>query len=636
MLSKSEENAAADSKGIKFTKIALSVVSIIMIAYHGLYLFKPTGNALLHQNIHLAIAFIILSLMTVIGAKNKIEIMTGALLLIISLVTTIYIHINYERLHMWAGFPESWDIVIGIVLVLLVTWFTFKNWGAVFPILAGLSVLYAFFGHHISGALGHPELDPKLVLSNMGIGFDGVYGIMLNLSANMIFFFVIFGALFEAVGVTSFFRELGKTIGNKFRGGAAVGSAVSSSMLGMCTGGSIVNVALAGAFTIPLMKDSKFSSEVAGGIESTASTGGGLTPPVMGVAIFIMAGLLNTTYTDLLPSVILPAVMFYFGMFLSIFLVIRRDSIPKFIMPVKIQAVKAGWPVFVIPITLMTVILLKRYPPAFAAFFTVTALLIVASFNVNTRPTVKKLIKGFTKGCVTMASLAVVLAMIGIFVSMLNMTNAGPKLTSIIMMISGGHVLFTLFLTMFLCMILGCALPAPVAYMVVALVVAPSLKDLGIPIVATHLFCFYFSFLSAVTPPIAGAAMVASRIANASFMKTSMEALKFSLPFFVVPYFVVFNPVVVFKAQPVVAAATGLTMMVLSSSCLAFFAFGQLFGPLSKIERAIFLLLSIFAVIQTSAYGLGAAGIIFVAFVIMMIYRWKNKVEEEMVTAESL
>jgi TRAP transporter 4TM/12TM fusion protein len=636
METQSESEVAPDSKGVKTLKIVLSVVSVLMIAYQSLYLFKPMGNALLHQNVHLTLAFVILSILTVLGAKNKLQILVGVLLLITSLITTAYIHMNYERLHMWAGFPEPLDIVIGIVLVLLVTWFTFKNWGIVFPALAGISVLYAFFGHHIGGALGHPELDPKLVLSNMGIGFDGVYGIMLNLSANMIFFFVIFGALFEAVGITSFFRELGKAIGNRFRGGAAIGSAASSSMLGMCTGGSIVNVALAGAFTIPLMKDSKFSPEVAGGIESTASTGGGLTPPVMGVAIFIMAGLLNTTYTDLLPSVVLPAAMFYFGMFLSIYLVIRRDNIPKFVMSVKTESIKAGWPVFVFPIGIMTVILLKRYPPAFAAFFTITALLIIASFNKNTRPTMKKLIAGFTKGCVTMASLAVVLAMIGIFVSMLNMTNAGPKLTSIIMMISGGHVLFSLFLTMFLCMVLGCALPAPVAYMVVALVVAPSLKDLGIPIVATHLFCFYFSFLSAVTPPIAGAAMVASRIANASFMKTSMEALKLSLPFFVVPYFVVFNPVVVFKAQPAVAAATGLTMMLLSSSSLAFFAFGHLFGPLSKVERAIFLLLSIFAVIQTSAYGLGAAGIIFAVFAVMMIYRWKNRVEEEMVMVESL
>ena len=481
---------------------------------------------------------------------------------------------------------------------------------------------YAFFGHYLGGVIGHPKLDAKLVLSNMGIGFEGVYGMMLNLSANVIFFFVIFGALFESVGITSFFRELGKMIGRRFRGGTAVGSAASSSLLGMCTGGSVINVALAGSFTIPAMKEAGFKPTVAGGIESTSSTGGGLTPPVMGIAIFIMASLLNTTYTDLLPAVVLPAVVFYFGMFLSIFLVIRRDQIPRSILEFDQRDITAGLPLFLIPIALMVYLLIKRYPPAYAAFFTVVALIALSMLNKRTRPTAMKLLEGLTRGCVMMSSLALVLAMIGIFVSMVNMTSAGPKLTSMIMTFAGGNMLLALFLTMFLCIILGCALPAPIAYMVVALVVAPGLKDLGVSIVATHLFCFYFSFLSAVTPPIAGAAMVASRIAGASFMKTGWEAFKFSLPFFVVPYFVVFNPAVIFESQPVLSAIIGITLMFLSASAMAFFAMGYLFGNLSMVERFLFLIFGIMAVFHTSGQGNTWGVVSVVGMAVLLLYRF--------------
>jgi TRAP transporter 4TM/12TM fusion protein len=620
-----------DPKARKVVNILMLLVSVVMIGYHASYLVSPALNALLHQNIHLALAFVLLSLVVISKAQSGLVALAGAIILVLGLIVTVYIHFHYERLHMWAGFPEFWDIIIGITIVLLVSGFTYLHWGGIFPILAGISVLYAFFGHYLGGGIGHPELNPKLVLSNMGIGFEGIYGMMLNLSANVIFFFVIFGTLFESVGVTSFFREMGKLIGGRFRGGAAIGSAASSSMLGMCTGGSVINVALAGSFTIPSMKEAGFKPAIAGGIESTSSTGGGLTPPVMGIAIFIMASLLSTTYGELMPSVVLPAIVFYFGMFLSIFLVIQREKIPKLRLEYEMLDIKAGWPVFLIPIFLLIFLLIQRYPPAYAAFFTVIALISMSMLNKRTRPTVKKLLEGLTKGCVVMSTLAVVLAMIGIFVSMLNMTSAGPKLTSLIMTFAGDNRLLALFLIMFLCMIMGCALPAPIAYMVVALVVAPGMSDLGVSVLATHLFCFYFSLLSAVTPPIAGAAMVASHIAGASFMRTGWESLKFSLPFFVVPYFVIFNPAIIFEAQPVFSAVVGILLMFLSASAMAFCAMGYLFGRLTIVERLLFLGCGIMAVFQTSGmgmiWGIVSVGGLFALLIYRLIKRNPEKSE---------
>ncbi len=600
-------------------------MAVIMVGYHALYLFWPTGNALLHQNIHLAMSLVMACLLAMAKAEKAWVRWTNFLALLISLAVTLFIHIEYERLHMFAGFPEGLDMYVGITLVLLVSWYAYTSWGLVFPILAGLATGYAFFGHHLTGLLGHPYLEPQLVLSNMGIGFEGIYGMMLNVSANVIFFFVVFGAIFEAVGISNFFRELGKQVGGRIQGGAAVGSATASSLLGMCSGGSVMNVALAGSFTIPMMKEAGFKPEIAGGIESCASTGGGLTPPVMGVAIFIMASFLNMTYGDLVPPAIVPAMAFYFGLYLALYLVIRREGIPKITLDYDRKAIRAGAPVFLIPILILTYLLLRRYSPAFSAFVTLVTIIGVSMFSRLTRPSLKTLIEGLTKGAATMATLALVLAMIGIFVTMINMTNAGPKLSELIKILSGGSVLFALFLTMLLCIILGCALPAAVAYMVVALVVAPGMKDLGIPIVATHLFCFYFSFISSVTPPIAGAAMVAAKIADASFMKTGWESFKFTLPFFVVPYFAVFNPVILMQPQPFMEALLALLSLIVACTCIAVVTWNYLWGAVGLVERMGFLIAGALAFINGASGSLmaGLAGL--VLFLVMIVIRWRKR-----------
>ncbi len=605
----------------------LTLVAVVMVFYHAIYLFFPFVNALLHQNIHLALAFTVICLMGIRAAKtNFIKIFWGVTL-VISLATCLFIHVEYERLHMWAGFPEFVDMIVGITLVILVMFMTYLYWGLVFPILTGVAVLYAFFGHLIPGPLGHPYLDPKLVLSNMGIGFEGVYGMMLNTSANVMFFFIIFGSLFESVGITKFFQAIGRYIGGKMRGGSAIGSVMSSSLLGMCTGGAMVNVALAGSFTLPMMTEAKFKPTIAGGIESCSSTGGGLTPPVMGIAIFIMASFLNMSYVDLVPATIVPAAVYYFGLFLGVILIIKRDNIPLCFVSYEASDIRLGFPVFAIPITILCYLLFSRYSPAFSAFWTTIALIVVSMVRKETRVNLKSLLEGFTKGCEQMATLALVLAMIGIFISMINLTNAGPKLSAIIEILSGGYMLPSLFFTMILCILLGCALPPPVAYMVVALVVAPSMKDLGVSIVATHLFCFYFSFLSNITPPIAGSSMVAARMLKVSFMETSWESLKFALPFFIVPYFAIFNPIVTLQAQAPLDAITALVMLVISAAAIAIATWGYLRGKLSFMERALMAISAVICTISglesgTISITLGSVGV--AIFVIVYLYRMKK------------
>lgn len=611
--------------------ITLCVVAVLMVIYHAVYLFFPMVNAILHQNIHLVFAFTVLCLMGMRATQKSWLRLFWLGILIISLLVCLYIHMEYERLHMWAGYPEDPDVVIGIILVLLVGFLGYLHWGIVFPVLSGISVLYALYGHMLSGPMGHPYLDPKLVLSTMGIGFDGIYGMMLNTSANVIFFFVIFGSLFESVGITRFFQSIGRFIGGKMRGGAAIGSVASSTMLGMCTGGSMVNVALAGSFTMPMMVEAGFKPTIAGGIEACSSTGGGLTPPVMGIAIFIMASFLNMTYIELVPAAILPAVFFYFGLFLGVVAIIKRDNIPMCRIDYDRQAITLGAPVFLIPIGILCFLLFNYFTPAYSAFWTTICLIIVASARQATRPSWKTLLKGLVKGCESMASLALVLAIIGIFVSMINITNAGPKLSNMIQLLSGGSMIMSLVLTMVLCLLLGCALPAPVAYMVVALVVSPGMKDMGIPIVTTHLFCFYFSFLSNITPPIAGSSMVAARMLGCSFMRTAWESFKFALPFFVVPYFAIFNPIVVLKEQAPMDAIVGLMALILCCIAIAAATWGYFRGKLNAVERLAFAASAVictFGGLKSGMESLMWTSIGMGLFILLVLYRMKMGVRE--------
>lgn len=572
--------------------LLIASVALLMVLYHLLAVWYPMFNALLHQNVHLGFAVTLLFLI-LIRDTTRLWRVLFSLLLVIGLVVVVYIQVEHERLHMWAGFPEPPDIVIGIALVAIIFFLTWKNWGFIFPLLVSIMVLYALFGHHIKGALGHPPFEPELILSNLGIGFSGTYGMLLNASANLIFLFIIFGAMFEAVGIDRFFIEIGSFLGRHLKGGAAQTAVFSSSFVGMCTGAAAANVALTGSYTIPLMKRAGFKPEHAGAIEAVASTGGQLTPPVMGVAIFLMASFLGVSYSELMLTALVPAIIFYMTAMFGAILLASKYGIPMRNIKINRAAVIRGAPLFLIPIGIITVLLIKRYTPAYSAFMAILALLVIAVLNKETRPSLKDLISGISRGAVMGSTIAVACAMIGMFTTMLTVTGAGPKLAGLIEVLAGGNLLAALFFTMILAIMLGCAMPTPVAYVVTSLVVAPVLENMGLTLLTAHFFVFYFAILSAVTPPVAGASLVGSRIADAGYMKTGWESLKLVAPFFLVPYFIIRNPVVLSNSQPLTTGLLALTALFLSWVSFMFFCQGHLIKPIRPLERTGFLLVSI-------------------------------------------
>jgi TRAP transporter 4TM/12TM fusion protein len=532
----------------KTVDLLIKAVALIMIAYHAFTTWHPLFNDLVHQNIHLGFALAILFLfgMKSLRASHRIIYLIG---LVLSLGCTLYMHFNFERLDMWSGSPELQDYPVGIILPVIVLAISWVQWGAIFTCLALVTVLYALYGHLLPGVLGHSELEPAYVMSMMGVGYRGVYGVLLNASAILIMPFIIFGSAFESVGINRVFIELGNWIGARLRGGAAQIAVISSTFIAMCTGAAMANVALTGSYTIPLMKQNGYKPEQAGAIEAVASTGGQITPPVMGVSIFIMANFLGIGYQVLMVKAIPSALIYIILCSVGALLIAKRENLAKIAANTDYAVVIKGIWVFIIPMTVLVTLLINRFSPAYAAYSTLGVLLLVGFLMKETRPSWSKLIEGMANGVKIVASLAIVCAAVGIFVRMLILTGAGIKLAGMIETISGGNLLIALFLTMVLSIIMGCALPTVPAYCIVALVVAPALVNMGVDRLMAHFFVFYYAVLAVITPPVAPGSIVASKLAEAGFMKTAWEGTKLAAPFFLVPYFIIYNPMLVLEPQ---------------------------------------------------------------------------------------
>jgi len=596
----------------RWLQYTISVVARIMITFHLISIWYPIFSPILYQNAHISFAFVIAFLAAVQQSNSRFRYLY-LFGIILGLGATVFVHVEVDRLDMYAGFPEGADVVVGLILVALVVYLTFKIWGGIFPTLLGISVLYGLFGHLIPGALGHGHMAPDLILSNLGIGLTGIYGMMLNSSANLIFLFIIFGSVFEAVRIDKFFLEIGNFLGKHLRGGAAQTAVFSSSFVGMCTGAAAANVALTGSYTIPLMKKTGFKSEYAGAIEAVASTGGQLTPPVMGVAIFLMASFLGVGYGELMLKALIPAVFFYLFIFFGVIIIATREKIPMLTTKIDRTRVIRGAPSFVLPMGLVTVLLVMRYTPAYAAAVGLGVLLVVSLLQKQTRPTLSGLIAGFSKGAIMGAGIAVACACIGMFMVMLTTTGAGPKLAGMIQVLAGGNLVIALVLTMMLSILLGCAMPTPVAYVITALVVAPALVDMGLDMTTAHFFVFYFAILSAVTPPVAGASVVGSKLAETGYMVTGWESLKLVLPFFILPYFLARNQIILLQGQPFLDAAGAFTGLLLAGFGLMVFAQGFFLNRVRILERILFLV----AVFLAAAYGQYGSGLALITALIL-------------------
>ena len=390
------------------------------------------------------------------------------------------------------------------------------------------------------------QVQPQLVIYNLFYTTSGVMNTPINVCAKYIVVFIIFGAFLERTGIAQFFIDLANSVAGASAGGPAKVAVISSALCGMVSGSSVGNTVTTGSVTIPMMKKTGYKAEFAGAVEAAASTGGQIMPPIMGAAAFLMAEYMGVSYATVAVTAILPAVLYFTGIYIAVHLEARklglkgipRDQLPK--LRVLIKKIYLLAPLVVLVVLVST----NKKTMQFSAAVAILVAILVGLINKDDRITITKIIDALEAGGKGTITVAVACAMAGIVAGCITVTGLASKLITAIVSVSGGHTMIALVLTMLCCIVLGMGVPTTANYCIMAATCAPILMNpqIGVPAMAAHFFVFYFGIVADITPPVALAAYAGSAIAKAPPMKTAFNATKLAIAAFIVPYIFAKNP----------------------------------------------------------------------------------------------
>ena len=409
----------------------------------------------------------------------------------------------------------------------------------------------------------------RLVLYNLFYTTTGVMNTPVNVCAKYIVVFIIFGAFLERTGIARFFISLANSIAGASAGGPAKVAVISSALCGMVSGSSVGNTVTTGSVTIPMMKKTGYKGEFAGAVEAAASTGGQIMPPIMGAAAFLMAEYMGVSYGEVALRAILPAVLYFTGIYIAVHLEARKlglKGIPREELPKFSQLIKKFYLLAPL-VVLVAMVGLNLKTMQFSAAVAIGVAIVVGVLNPDERLTFTKFLDALEAGGRGTITVAVACAMAGIVAGCITVTGLASKLITAIVSVSGGHMMIALVLTMLCCIVLGMGVPTTANYCIMAATCAPILMNpaIGVPAMAAHFFVFYFGIVADITPPVALAAYAGSAIAKADPMKTGINATKLAIAAFIVPYIFAMNPQMLFidtnviqVVQIVVSALIGL------------------------------------------------------------------------------
>ena len=546
--------------------------------------------------------------------------------LVVSILTvfvTIFFFTDYGNMIERSGMPSTSDVIAGTILVALVLLITLQIWGFVIPLLTVLVLLYAFFGHYFSGFFFHSGIDYPRLIGYSCTYFMGTLGNLTGLSASMIIHFLLFGALLQASGATQLIEKVSIIIGSRFRSGAAQTAVISSGALGMVSGSTAANIAITGSFTIPLMKKRGYHPDFAGAVETVASTGGQIMPPIMGVSAFIIAGLTNIPYSKIVVAAFLPAMVYFLNLSFAIWVRTRKSNIllvkQDLELPtIRILDIAKQHGHLVIPVIILTWRILIGETPAKAVLMANITLIAVGTihafvFGVDGRwdSVIKfgrEVYSGLAKGAFEASKLAVVLAAMGIIVEMFTVTGFGQRLSYTMVDIAGSSSLILIALVAVLTIFFGMGMPTPGAYLLTVLLSAPTLVKFGFELLSVHLFVFYFAIISALTPPVAIGVLVAIGISGGRYVGTALNALRLALPGFLMPFFFLYKPVMLNLAhRPINAFFANLLLLIAAASTTIFFDgyFLKHVGWIGRIAFLVGALMVFFPDMLLTAFGLG-------------------------------
>ncbi|WP_439111510.1 TRAP transporter permease [Lentibacter sp.] len=450
-----------------------------------------------------------------------------------------------EEIETGLYFLTSTDIWMGLLGLFAVVELTRRSVGMVMASVAGIVLAYGAFGHLAPGFLRHAGISTEELMTVLWFSFDGVFGRPMATVVSTILIFILFGSLLELLAIDFVLVRLALAATGRLRSGPAAAATVASGLFGTISGSAVANVVGTGVITIPLIKRRGFSPRFAAAVESAASSGGQITPPIMGAVAFIMADVTNVPYLTICAAAAVPAMLYYGGLFVAISSAARNMDLDEEKQP----PISFNWrelvqmAVFVISLTGIVVTMVGGASAAYAGFVGVS-LATVLGFAI--RPDLildgQAWLKFIRSTGLISAQLVVIVGAVGIVIGVLNLTGVGLRFASLLSSLAEDQLILSLILMAIACLLLGMGMPTVPAYLIIVLVMGPSLQKLGVPIVHTHMFVLYFGVLSAITPPVALAAFAAAPIAGSSPMGTALEASRLALPGFVIPFAFIFNP----------------------------------------------------------------------------------------------
>ncbi len=549
----------------------VSIVAILLSLYHMYTSYFGTPPVLQHRAIHVA-AILVLAFALYPpfrqAKRHKIPIY-DLVLIALSASTAVYVIWNYADIVRRAGEPTTWDVVFAGILIVLVIEAARRLTGWALPILAIVFLLYAIYGRQVPGTFRHRGYSVDDTLNFLFLTTEGVYGTAIAVSASYIFLFVLFGAVLQKSGMGQFFNDFALALAGQSRGGPAKVAVLASGFLGSINGAAVANVVTTGAFTIPLMKRVGYRPLFAGAVESTASVGGQILPPIMGASAFIMAETLGIPYSQIAIAAIIPALLYYLGIIAQVHLRATRrglKGISRENLPQVREVLKERGHLLIPLIFLIYMLFFSGRTILFSALLTILLTIVVAQLRATTRMSVKDMVGSLELGAKTAVSVVVACAAVGIIVGVVTMTGFGVKLAHAIVAFGAGNLLISLGLTMIASIILGMGLPSIPTYIITATMAAPALGELGVPPLVAHLFVFYFGLFANITPPVALASFAAAGVSGADPMKTGVQSMRLALAGYIIPYMFVLNPAMLMQGaswQEVVSVIVTATIGVL-------------------------------------------------------------------------
>ena len=527
------------------------------------------------------------------------------------------------------------DIIVGSILMFLVLDATRRAVGWAMVFVAGFFMFHALYAHKFFGFFYGPPTRLAKFIDTLFMTSDGIYGIPLYVASTYIVLFIIFGGILIRSGVGRFFVDLAVALTGHRTGGPAKAAVVASGMTGTVYGSAVANVVTTGSFTIPLMKNYGYRAKFAAAVEACASSGGQITPPIMGAAAFIMAEFLEAPYSYVILAAIIPAFLYFTTIYFMVHIEAEKhgiEKIDKSMLPNVIEVLKGGWHMLLSLVVLIG-LLIYGYTAMKAGFWAIVSVISLSFFKKNTRMSVIDLLGAFESGIKSTVPVTIACACAGIIIGSVFVSGLGLKFTQSVIELSGGMLFPLLCLTAISAIILGMGMTTTAVYITVAALIVPSLIQSGILPVAAHMFAFYFGVVSTITPPVALASFAGAAIAKSPPMATAVESSKVGIAKYIVPFAFIYNPSLLMEG-PIEYSIYSLITVLLAYWCMTLGLEGWFNGVLNPFKRILSLIGSVFLLIppmqtiyEISGFIINGLGLLILIFIYFVQGKLKFKIE---------